>query len=70
VRGDAVYVGRTLHGAQQKSERVQSGARRRSSDGIHGNHGNVVTVSYRIYRRRSGSNPTLSAKLSPLESMS
>jgi hypothetical protein len=31
--------------------RVQSGARRRGNYGILGNRGNVVSVSYRIYRR-------------------
>jgi len=40
---------------------VQSGARRRGNPGTNGNDGNVISVSYRIYRRLSGSNPTLSA---------
>jgi MOSC domain len=40
---------------------VQRGARRHGNAGISGSPGNLVSVSCRIYRTRSGSNPTLSA---------
>jgi hypothetical protein len=42
---------------------VQSGARRRSIAGTYGNGGTLKSVTYRISRVLSGSNPTLSANL-------
>ena len=40
---------------------VQQRARRQGNPGIHGNPGNLESVTYRIYEILSGSNPTLSA---------
>jgi len=55
--------------AQQPKPRVQPGARRHGIAGIHGNRGNVVSVTYRIQRAWQSSNPTLSAKSKPLFSI-
>ena len=38
---------RKVAGRHQRAQ-VQWGARRHGNDGIHGNHGNVVSVSYRL----------------------
>ena len=52
--------------ADKDSPRVQPGARRHGSGGIHGNRGNVVSVSSRIYRCGSGpeSHPSSSGRTS------
>jgi hypothetical protein len=44
-----------------RSAGVQQRARCHGIAGIHSNVGNVESVTYRIYRVRLGSNPTLSA---------
>jgi hypothetical protein len=57
---------RQIHRRRPSPLCVQQRARRHGIAGIHGNRGNMESVTYRIYEILLGSNPTLSESLDPL----